>query len=173
MSRTYDMLQGRVTFGMPLAILETTPWPETLEEFITSADEERPRIYVMGRIVDYDSAFYPRAVRWTEQRFPACEVVPARGLWPSTPAWLTGWPSFAATVGLGIVVTGPGDVIGRGVWREVEDLTAWKIPMLWLKCGVSRVTPVPAPVVRQLPGDDWNSWATVERARVPAAVVTP
>jgi hypothetical protein len=173
MINTYDLRQERVALSRHLAQLVTEPWNVSLEQLTASAGDLQPLVYVMGRIVDYETGFYARAVSWAEQSFPSCQVVPARGLWSSTPDWLRRWPSFATTVGLGIIVTGPGNIVGRGVWREVEDLNAWRIPSLWIKVSSSRLTPVPAPVLRQLPGDDWNAWAKVERPLVPAAVVAP
>jgi hypothetical protein len=157
------MRHRRSTLSTQLIELQTVPWTQRIET-LTRASAGPLVLYVMGRIVDYETSFYAEAVAWSVATFPNSIVIPARGLWSSSLDWLSGWPSFSLDMDLGVIVTGPGRVIGRGVWTEVQDLTALGTPIVWVHRDDGEMRPEVSPSLRRLPGDDWNVWATVEQS---------
>lgn len=165
MSKSFDMVREMGSAPTLPRSLVAKPWDP---DRVGSALADSAAVYVIGRIVDYETPEYARAVAWAARQFPASQIVPARGHWASSADWLSEWPAFARSVAVGIIVTGPTPVVGRGVWREIEDLTALGVPVIWLHAEAGRRLVTPAAVLRRLPGDDWNAWARVEAATAPA-----
>ena len=96
-----------------------------------------PTVYLMARVLDMDDVLYDEALGWLARQLPTATLLSARDEWTSTADWLARWPEWHPRVGAGVVVTVPATdhAVGRGVVRELRDLAARRVPLLWLTQG--------------------------------------
>ena len=127
---------------------------------------DEPRVYLMGRIVDYQRPTYAAALAWLAGQMPAATILSARDVWHSSAHWRAGWPVFAPTVDAAVMVTtAPAHFIGRGMLTEMLDLAMIGRPVLWLRADGSGF---------QLTGDfrtvsaHADDWSRVAQLRVPS-----
>jgi len=128
---------------------------------------DSPRVYLMGRIVDYRRPAYSDALRWLRSELPKADIVPARTRWRANDDWLDGWPAFCPTVAAAAVVTVPDPdsgrhLIGLGVFDEIDDLSKLGRPVLWLCPSAGRIQPVTRFRVVPNAGRTWSDVGRLE-----------
>lgn len=87
--------------------------------------------YIASPLSTYDTPRYAAMLVRLRELLPDAELLPARSLFTSNADWLRRWPEILPTLSA-VVFFDDRSTIGRGVYQEVEDAQAARLPVFYL-----------------------------------------
>jgi hypothetical protein len=92
----------------------------------------RGKIYVSSPMTAYTLPLYDENLKLIRERWCTAEIVPARGHYDSNGDWLKKWEAEKGGYS-GCVFFSHQGVVGKGTVKEVADLDALNVPILYLR----------------------------------------
>lgn len=125
-----------------------------------STPQEWRRVYLASPIPTYWTLRYERYLEHLRRLAPGADLLEPRRLRWTAESWLAEGRELLAGCDALVAFGLPGDIIGRGVARELDWAAELGVPTFQLKLS-GPLTPDPNAV--RLPGESWQRWAVLKR----------
>lgn len=79
-------------------------------------------VYFAAPVTTYLTRHYHRGLTLTKDLFEYGDVISARDEFKSTDDWLEKWPKIMPTINVVVFISDEDGWIGKGVWREINDV---------------------------------------------------
>ena len=147
----------------PPAVRPVRRHPRIRELVATFGDA--PTVYLMARLIDFRAPCYDDALGWIRAQLPQANIQSPRELFRSNGEWLARWPTLLAEIHVGIVVSA--GYIGPGVAKELRELAARDLPLLWLRAEPDRLKLVSRFRAQHRSNEAWYYGYLTEHSQIP------
>jgi hypothetical protein len=122
----------------------------------------REVVYLASSMSTYDTPRYDAMIEHARQAFPDAELLPARGLYTSSAHWLATWPTHLARLTAVVFFADTDSSVGKGVFKEIEDALAAKLPVYFLYDDGGMVPHKDVSLILIRDGMNWRKYAQVQ-----------
>lgn len=127
-------------------------------------------VYIASPLSTYETPRYAAMLARLRELLPDAELLPARDLFTSNADWLRRWPEILPTLAAVVFFDDRGR-IGRGVYQEVEDAQAARLPVFYLPHPDADLLPYDGEsVLLAAHGRSWAHYADVVYMLTPDVV---